>query len=95
MTDRITSWELDRVVEEVTTLPPDHLAIVQVRNSIDKDKAHALLSQIPEKFRGRVMLLVGHDEVFTVDEAVLLAAREAVRQERGISPRPVRDAPQA
>ncbi len=96
-TGSVTQWELDHVVDEITTLPPGHLAIIQVKTSIDRTRAHALLDQVPEAFKDRIMLLVGANEIFTVDEAVLLAAREAVRQEqRGRpAPRAIRDAPQA
>lgn len=92
---RVTRYELDTVVEEITLLPPDHYALVQVTRSIDPDKAQALRDHLPEEVRDRVILLVGHDKVFTVDEAVLVVAAEKVRQERTGIPRPVRDAPQA
>lgn len=91
MSDTVTPWELDHVVEEVTTLPPDHLAIIQVVKGIDANKARALIDQIPEAFRDRIMLLVGHDSVLTVEEAVL----EINRQQSQRPLRQVRDAPQA
>lgn len=90
-----TRYELDTLIEDLTVLGPDDLAIVQVAEGINQDKAEELLRHIPEAFQGRILLLVGYEQVLTVEEATLEVARAHVRHEQGRGPRPIRDSPQA